>query len=85
MPTTHHINDDVIHMDSVAICGSAFWQSATPGWKEVTCEACLKHRPTTIETVSEAARTLGSVKSKKKTAAVRENGKRGGRPKKTKE
>ena len=32
---------------------------------------------------SEAARIMGKVKSDKKTAAARENGKRGGRPKST--
>ena len=31
-------------------------------------------------TPSDAARTLGSIKSERKAAAVRENGKRGGRP-----
>ena len=35
-------------------------------------------------TASEAARLLGSIRTEKKAQAARENGKRGGRPRKTK-
>jgi hypothetical protein len=49
MPLITHHTDDIIHMDTVAICGSQFWRHITTGWGSVTCPACLKLRPTKRE------------------------------------
>lgn len=45
MPYCHFIDDTIIHLDSVAICGFQHWQAATRVWESVTCPECLKQKP----------------------------------------
>jgi hypothetical protein len=49
--------------------------------EEVYCH-CPVHARYTMATISEAAAAMGRVKSERKAASSRENGKKGGRPKK---
>jgi hypothetical protein len=45
MPYLHYIDDTVIRLDSVTICGISAWQAATRVWEQVTCPHCLKNKP----------------------------------------
>lgn len=44
----HHSDDKPVHMDTIATCGSQFWQWITSDWSEVDCPACLEKRPTML-------------------------------------
>lgn len=48
MQETHvvHFSDDVIHMDTVPLCGDEFWKDCTNSWELTTCKQCLSLRPT---------------------------------------
>lgn len=54
------------------------------GRKLGACKACAPKQIAQIKALTEAARALGRIKSDKKAQASRENGKKGGRPRKAK-
>lgn len=64
------------------VSGGHSWEEYEGDVSQITCVKCLKQINHTNK--NPAAVALGSIKSERKAAAARENGKKGGRPKKIK-
>jgi hypothetical protein len=37
----HHMEQEEMHVDGTATCGSGFWLWASSSWENVTCPQCL--------------------------------------------